>query len=1659
MGRVFADLSRENAARRSEGPPRAQRAVRRASASGSTPARSSLPWLAALLLFALAATAALAQCTLEETTVMGEPAAVLENEFVRIRVRPTVGGRIDQLVYKPTDSNLTSPTDGAVFVDRIWNYANPDVYRQWMTSSYTAVTDASPDRVAITLSGPGFVGPGKFMAYEKTFSLTAGSSAIRANYRFSVQQDAMQPLRVGLWWHNRLGLAQEENTYYLPTREGVGTTTYGAGGGGQYWWNDPARGWAAVVGESGVGCATIMDLGPLMLAYNYLGGDVAGLEWAFRSREIDNGSSMETTAWILPFDQMGAVAGACERVVVGVDRTPTTLDAPGELPVALQLAAPEALSAQVTLSARRLPDGAASEVASFSADLQPATTDERAIPVTLDQEGTWVLEGAVSAGGEQIADFFHEVVVGERSGRIAIEPNVDLVGRVGERFEDKIAAKGTGPEDRHPSEEIVTPHVPWAKPLAGGPLRALIVNDLLTGREVVELAQRLDLDYDAPTISTAYAIGRATQMFGAEVTVDWALDNLRKLLQANSYDVILMGGLPCDLYGEDVVALILNQVRAGAGLVWVNPNKCSDELWAALPVGEMASASRPTYDWRAEADHYLTAGVPWEALPPTQVCRYADADGAEVLARAGSFPLVATKPLGEGRVVALGYNTSWQGPGTYSTGLTPWVQFAPTRFAYWEYHHALLAKSMIFAAGREPQAAISSLAVEPAEPTQAQAPKLRLALAADPGEPLAGELRLVNEFGDVLSTDPVEVASAEAALPLPEGLPGGRYLADLILRDADGAAVDFGSATFTVSPRIEVVELAVPDEIYRAGDTVEASVMLTAIQPAPAQAELVATLTDTHGRAIARSSQQAQSSGAATVSLELPEPLTTLATLRVEVRDGDAVLDAAEADVLMMPKWWYDREWEPWLDTMWGGPAGAYSREYLANIETERVKQLGVDAVTTSSSWLHDGEQLNFFTHGFQAIVLGMSRDVLHMDNVRGEGMVKFSEAREQYAKTNDRKFLERPWPLGAQRTKDYVLERVEEATAATARYRPVGYNCGDELSVTYYVTPFDYDFSPESLAQFRAWLQEQYQTLAALNAEWETDFATWDAVTPMPADEARGRGNFAPWADHRTFMEVSYADFFRFVDDEIEARDPGARLGISGTQAAEAYGGYDWSRLTDALDFGQTYDHKTTGEMQRSFGGLLTAPWWGYAQTDPALGHRLWQRLLNNADGGSYFTWSYVYWPDLTWTQSTADSIPHMEQIQGGIARLLDSCEERAADVWVHYSQPSVHGAWITGGQNAFSENRSGWVKAIEDLGMQMEFVSYAQIEDGALTDAMPGALVLPYSVALSDAEVAQIEAYARAGGVVIGDARIGLMDEHCRTRETGALDALFGVRHVAIDPAARRPEGEASFSRALDGADPTGISFQGYAGEEIALTTGQALGEMAGRPALVLNNVGEGRAILLNMLVDSYLRRVQLGVDEPLRSLIAETLKFAGVASPIGVSVTGGHHAYVARYVDGGTTFVGVVRDLAEGGAQVTLDLGAPTQVYDVREGRSLGRKARVTASLESGECVLYALLPYEVTGVRVRPREETVSRGDEVSYTVSVEANAEPGLHVYRVEVTDPTGDRREWYDAQVTAERGVASGAFGLALNDEPGRWTIRATDVATGVTGEAQVAVE
>jgi hypothetical protein len=115
-----------------------------------------------------------------------------------------------------------------------------------------------------------------------------------------------------------------------------------------------------------------------------------------------------------------------------------------------------------------------------------------------------------------------------------------------------------------------------------------------------------------------------------------------------------------------------------------------------------------------------------------------------------------------------------------------------------------------------------------------------------------------------------------------------------------------------------------------------------------------------------------------------------------------------------------------------------------------------------------------------------------------------------------------------------------------------------------------------------------------------------------------------------------------------------------------------------------------------------------------------------------------------------------------------------------------SIRGQWITDGQilpnvgnvNRTSKNyarlverRDAWVKALESKGVQFRFLATPQIESGGLKDFK--VLILPESIALSDAEAQQIRDFAERGGTIYLDGQIGLMDERCRWRKPPVLEA----------------------------------------------------------------------------------------------------------------------------------------------------------------------------------------------------------------------------------------------------------------------------------------------
>ena len=134
--------------------------------------------------------------------------------------------------------------------------------------------------------------------------------------------------------------------------------------------------------------------------------------------------------------------------------------------------------------------------------------------------------------------------------------------------------------------------------------------------------------------------------------------------------------------------------------------------------------------------------------------------------------------------------------------------------------------------------------------------------------------------------------------------------------------------------------------------------------------------------------------------------------------------------------------------------------------------------------------------------------------------------------------------------------------------------------------------------AAMRQWLVEQYGSLESINQQWGTRFASLEDVAPLTTDEMMQRGddNWSAWADHRTFMNLTFAEAARKASDTVKSgsqcdRRPG------GWQAPSAFGGYDYWLLSKAIDVIEPYNIGVNREIWRSF-----------APHKPRCDHRLWR-------------------------------------------------------------------------------------------------------------------------------------------------------------------------------------------------------------------------------------------------------------------------------------------------------------------------------------------------------------------------------------------------------------------------------------------------------------------
>ncbi|MBI3119829.1 MAG: hypothetical protein HYZ00_14135, partial [Candidatus Hydrogenedentes bacterium] len=240
---------------------------------------------------------------------------------------------------------------------------------------------------------------------------------------------------------------------------------------------------------------------------------------------------------------------------------------------------------------------------------------------------------------------------------------------------------------------VPSAHVPWAKPLAGGPIRVLMIAPRFTLRDAVELEQRADVRLEVVGLWDSTHLGCDPLRPVEGVTEEEVRQRLQQQLQKR-WDVLILANLDVAVLPEAEQYALLEHVNQGAGLLLAH-HRASQ----SCPLVTFLNSLPP----QAEAGD-LARGI-------------GETGGRGWLS--GKVP-VSTSEAGAGRVVQLTY--PGDPPRTHALIAVPADPLnAPP--ALLDNSFAFVIRCLLWAARRDPEVFISDIIdIAPKGPTEEEIP-------------------------------------------------------------------------------------------------------------------------------------------------------------------------------------------------------------------------------------------------------------------------------------------------------------------------------------------------------------------------------------------------------------------------------------------------------------------------------------------------------------------------------------------------------------------------------------------------------------------------------------------------------------------------------------------------------------------------------------------------------------------------------------------------------------------------------------------------------------------------------------------------------------------------------------------------------------------------
>ena len=924
----------------------------------------------------------------------------------------------------------------------------------------------------------------------------------------------------------------------------------------------------------------------------------------------------------------------------------------------------------------------------------------------------------------------------------------------------------------------------------------------------------------------------------------------------------------------------------------------------------------------------------------------------------------------------------------------------------------------------------------------------------------------VTGYGDTYKLYEGKGRSGSFALP---ALPPGKYFLTALVKK-NGKAENFASKTFVIAGDKEnaITSISFKDYANDVGKTISGKISYIGGD------KLVIRLRDTQRRILMSKTLPADGSFSFKVESWMPSMMTLEASLMKGGKEIDRKYDYCNKII---------RRWDMFEFSAWGH---AYTRMGVHNLNY-RLAELGLTSLMMPGySMKHSPWGLQPYpvhsAHVFDSIP-GTNPNACYFSDARRKALVKRFDPHKNHYKVGMRiislgdEVQEHYGCMAPGCLKEYrnfLNRKYKGDLAALNKNWKTAYTSWDEVTLSYipeknngkdlekYLNAYDGDGNRarwnHHLPHYVPWLKKA-NDISLISKTWNDK----NRRVHIPArkfwknmfiDQEAGSylaGNYGRWVDRQDFKAYVYSESNRYMKEFFQKIDPYILAGMEGTGGVDFVSHADRMVATQAWmgNYAESNYNNLMNEVHRSISpdNYITNSWVGYTPNINMLCDRVWNEIFRRPTMIMFYTttgdgmpsYQGIVRADLSTFPAAGEMIRQTKKLREGLGSSLIRSKAKNDPVAILYSYPSgAFGARVREGAS-FDYARLSHNSAINmaiDLGYSFRYVTNSRLADGRDKLQDFKVLILPRSCAISDALLKDIEKFVRNGGSVIADVRTGIMDEHLNTRNTALWEKISGTRRSSITPAR---------SVLLAPAFTDGVKCQMDAG--VTADKGKAFAKAAdGTCGWILNKYGKGQVLTLNFPFQD------LPAVAKLPAAYKDILEkaFGYVGSVPGVTVNGQKFYGIRRGEwKNGDMLIMAFKGRPSAASTMKVTLPEAAYVYSIDREKNLGKVTEFAMPIAppKPEFFVVTAKPLPAVAVKVPAR---VKKG--TTFAVTFEVKGMKGERPVRIafERNGKAVDLQNVRESSCNGSKPVKV-YFRTALNEAPGKYTIRFTDIYTGKT--------